>query len=197
MPPHAPAYAVLVSGRGSNLGALLAAHEQIGAMPRIVVSSRADAPALDIAREAGVRVAVIDGPAGASREARDALLSALLRDADVEWVILAGWMRILSDGFVRAWYPRLINIHPSLLPSFPGLHPHRQALARGVFFSGCTVHRVEPGDVDGGEILAQAVVPVMPDDTEAALAARILAAEHRLYPETVARLLRTENPSAS
>jgi phosphoribosylglycinamide formyltransferase-1 len=183
-----PRYAVLVSGRGSNLRAILEASALKGARPTLVVANRADAPALSVARDAGVRALALPASQGEARAAYDERLDASLREAKVEWIVLAGWMRILSDAFVERWAPRILNMHPSLLPSFPGLHPHRQALERGVRVSGCTVHRVEVGPVDGGTIEGQAVVPVLPDDTEATLAARILEAEHRLYPEVLARI---------
>lgn len=181
-------YAVLVSGRGSNLAALLAGSGQLGGPPVLVVSSRANAGALQHAAAAGVPTVVLPDRRLADAATAEAVLQAALEDARVEWVVLAGWMRILSDAFVHRWAARIVNIHPSLLPAFPGLHPHRQALAAGVCVTGCTVHRVAPGAVDGGQILAQAAVPVLPGDTEAILAARVLAAEHRLYVPTLAQL---------
>ena len=171
---------VLISGRGSNLQALIdaAADPAYPAEIGLVISNRADAAGLDRARAAGIRSRVI---ADANREHFAAEAHHALRGAGIGFVALAGFMRILHEGFVEGWRDRLVNIHPSLLPAFPGLHPQRQAVAAGVKFSGCTVHFVRNA-VDTGPIIAQAVVPVLPDDDEDALAARILAAEHRLYP---------------
>ena len=174
---------VLISGRGSNLQALIdaAADPLYPAEIGLVISNRADAAGLERARRAGIpgRVA-----ADANREHFAAEAHHALRGAGIEFVALAGFMRILHDGFVDGWRDRLVNIHPSLLPAFPGLHPQRQALAAGVRFSGCTAHFVRKA-VDTGPIIGQAVVPVLPDDDEARLSARILAAEHRLYPIAV------------
>lgn len=174
---------VLISGRGSNLAALLAAAADPGYPAEIVlvISNRADAAGLAHAAAAGMPHRVI---AERDRGQFAAEADALLRRHRVELVCLAGFMRILADAFVATWRDRLINIHPSLLPAFPGLHPQRQALAAGVRFSGCTVHFVRPV-LDSGPIVAQGVVPVRPDDDEAALAGRILAVEHRLYPLAV------------
>jgi phosphoribosylglycinamide formyltransferase-1 len=174
---------VLISGRGTNLQALIeaAAAPSYPAEIAVVVSNRGDAPGLGRAAEAGIPVQAIATP---SREAFAAEADRTLRDSQVDLIALAGFMRILDLGFVAAWHDRLVNIHPSLLPAFPGLHPQRQALAAGVRFSGCTVHFVR-AEVDTGPIIAQAVVPVHPDDDETRLSARILAAEHRLYPLAV------------
>ncbi len=174
---------VLISGRGSNLQALIAAAADPAYPAEIVlvVSSRADAPGLARAAGAGIACRTIAQP---DRPLFAAEADAALRQSGAELVALAGFMRILDTGFVTAWRDRLINIHPSLLPAFPGLHPQRQALAAGVRFSGCTVHFVRR-EVDSGPIIAQAVVPVEPGDDEARLADRILAAEHRLYPLAV------------
>jgi phosphoribosylglycinamide formyltransferase-1 len=174
---------VLISGRGSNLQALLdaAADPAYPAEIVLVLSNRGDAPGLARAARAGIAHRVVAHP---SREAFAAAADTALRRAGVGLVALAGYMRILDNGFVAAWRDRLVNIHPSLLPAFPGLHPQRQALAAGVKFSGCTVHFVRP-EVDTGPIIAQAAVPIHPGDDEARLAARILAAEHRLYPLAV------------
>lgn len=171
---------VLISGRGSNLQALLDAAADPGYPAEIVlvISNRAEAPGLLRAARAGVAAHAIPHP---SRAAFAAAADRALRQSGAEFVALAGYMRILDDAFVAAWRDRLVNIHPSLLPAFPGLNAQRQALAAGVRFSGCTVHFVREA-VDTGPIIGQAVVPVRPDDDEAALAARILAAEHRLYP---------------
>jgi phosphoribosylglycinamide formyltransferase-1 len=173
---------VLISGRGSNLQALLAACADANYPAEIVsvVSDRADAAGLAFARAAGVCGTVI---AQRSR-AFAAEAEILLHNQQVELVCLAGFMRVLDAVFVEAWRDRMVNIHPSLLPAFPGLHPQRQALEAGVRFTGCTVHFVRP-EVDSGPIIAQAVVPTHPDDDEGSLSARILTVEHRLYPLTV------------
>jgi phosphoribosylglycinamide formyltransferase-1 len=174
---------VLISGRGSNLQALIDAACEPGYPAEIatVISNRADAAGLARAMDRGIQAHVIADP---DRAAFAATADRVLRDAGVGLVALAGFMRILDNGFVAAWTDRMINIHPSLLPAFPGLHPQRQALAAGVKFSGCTVHFVRAA-VDSGPIIAQAVVPVLDGDDEDALAARILTAEHRLYPLAV------------
>jgi phosphoribosylglycinamide formyltransferase-1 len=171
---------VLISGRGSNLQALIdaSAHPDYPATISLVISNRADAAGIERAQRAGIPHRVI---ADTNRERFAAEAHHALRGAGTELVALAGFMRILHDGFVESWRDRLLNIHPSLLPAFPGLHPQRQALAAGVRFSGCTVHFVRL-EVDTGPIIGQAVVPVLPGDDEERLAARILAAEHRLYP---------------
>jgi phosphoribosylglycinamide formyltransferase 1 len=174
---------VLISGRGSNLQALIEAAADLAYPAEIasVISNRADAAGLARAAASGIPHHVIAGP---DRAAFAAAADRVLRDARIELVALAGFMRILDTGFVEAWHDRMINIHPSLLPAFPGLHPQRQALAAGVKFSGCTVHFVRAA-VDTGPIIAQAVVPVEDGDDEDRLAGRILAAEHRLYPLAV------------
>ncbi|MDR3438451.1 phosphoribosylglycinamide formyltransferase [Telmatospirillum sp.] len=175
--------AVLISGRGSNLQALLDACGEGGFPAEIVLvlSNRPDAAGLDRARRAGVPTRILDHKVFASREAFDEAMDGLLRTASADLVCLAGFMRLLTPGFVQAWQDRLINIHPSLLPSFKGLHTHRQALDAGVTIHGCTVHFVT-ADLDAGPILVQAAVPVHPDDDEDSLAARVLEAEHRIYP---------------
>lgn len=174
---------MLISGHGSNLRALFAACAGPTYPAEIVsvVSDRAEAPGLAYAQAAGTCSAVI---AHHSRQAFAAQAEALLRDQQVQLVCLAGFMRVLDAAFVEAWRDRIVNIHPSLLPAFPGLHPQSQALAAGVRFTGCTVHFVRR-EVDTGPIISQAVVPIHPDDDEASLAARILGVEHRLYPLTV------------
>jgi phosphoribosylglycinamide formyltransferase-1 len=174
---------VLISGRGSNLQALIDACASPAYPAEIVavVSDRAEAPGLALAAAAGISCTVIPHR---TRPALAAELGALLCEWDVHLVCLAGFMRVLDAAFVEGWRDRMVNIHPSLLPAFPGLHPQRQALAAGVRFSGCTVHFVRP-EVDAGPIIAQAVVPIQPGDDEARLSARILEAEHRLYPLTV------------
>ena len=171
---------VLISGRGSNLQALIGACAAAAYPAEIVlvVSSRAEAPGLGFASAAGIPVAVI--PHSDKRAFADAA-EPLLLERRAELICLAGFMRVLDSDFVEAWRNRMVNIHPSLLPAFRGLHAQRQALAAGVRFAGCTVHFVRP-ELDTGPIIGQAVVPVHPDDDEAALSARILAVEHRLYP---------------
>ena len=171
---------VLISGRGSNVQALIEATADPAYPAEIVlvVSNRVEAQGLQRAAEAGIAQQII------AEQARDAFATSAdgaLRQHGVELVALAGFMRLLDTGFVAAWRDRMINIHPSLLPAFPGLHPQRQALMAGARFSGCTVHFVR-AEVDTGPIIAQAVVPVHDDDDEESLSARILAAEHRLYP---------------
>ncbi len=177
--------AVLISGRGSNMAALIeaAASPDYPADIVLVAADRADAAGLARAEAAGVRTAVVDYAAG--KAAAEATLDGLLAAARVDLVCLAGFMRILSAGFVNRWRDRLINIHPSLLPAFPGLDTHRRAIAAGAAEHGCTVHFVR-AEVDRGPIIAQARVPVRDGDTPDALAARVLAAEHRLYPQALA-----------
>lgn len=177
---------VLISGRGSNLQALLdaAADPRFPAAIALVISNRPDAPGLDRAAAAGVATATIDHRRFAGREAFEDAVSAALDAAGVGLVCLAGFMRLLTPGFVGRWQNRLINIHPSLLPAFRGLHVHRRVLEAGVRFTGCTVHFVRP-EIDDGPIIVQAVVPVLTDDDEDRLAARVLAWEHRIYPLAV------------
>jgi phosphoribosylglycinamide formyltransferase-1 len=177
---------VLASGRGSNLQALLdaIAAGRCPARVAVVVSDRKDAPALERARRAGARAVHLDPRAYPDRIAFDDAVAAVLDAEGVELVCLAGYMRVLSAEFVRRYPTRILNVHPALLPAFPGLHAQRQALERGVKVAGATVHFVDEG-VDTGPIVVQGAVPVLDDDTEATLAARILAEEHRLYPEAV------------
>jgi phosphoribosylglycinamide formyltransferase 1 len=180
---------VLISGRGSNLQALLDAGEA-GLYPGrvvLVISNVADAFGLERARRAGVP-AVVQDHRGRSREEHDAAMVEQLRAHEVDVVCLAGYMRLLSPVVLRAYPGRVLNVHPSLLPSFPGLDAQRQAWEHGVKISGATVHLVDEG-LDTGPIVAQAAVPVMDGDTPQDLAGRILAAEHRLYPEAVRRVL--------
>ena len=174
---------MLISGRGSNLRALLAACAYAAYPAEIVsvVSDRVEAPGLAFAQSAGICSTVIPHR---GRQAFAAQAELFLGSQRVQLVCLAGFMRVLDAAFVEMWRDRMVNIHPSLLPAFPGLHPQSQALAAGVRFTGCTVHFVRP-EVDAGPIIAQAVVPAHPDDDEASLSARILGAEHRLYPLTV------------
>lgn len=180
---------VLASGRGSNLQALLEAAAAPGfpAEVVLVLSDREGAEALDRARRHGVPARFIDPKAAADRAGYDGALLAALREHGVEAVCLAGFMRIVGPALVAAFAGRMLNVHPSLLPAFPGLGGQRQALAHGVRVSGATVHLVDEG-LDCGPIVLQACVPVLPDDTEATLSARILVEEHRLYPEAL-RLL--------
>ena len=175
--------AVLISGRGSNLEALIraCADEDFPAEIALVISNRADAGGLDHAARAGIASAVIPHRDYANREAFEAALTKTLEAAGIELICLAGFMRLLTAGFVQHWRDRMINIHPSLLPAFPGLETHARALAEGVRFAGCTVHFVR-AEMDHGPIIVQAAVPVLPGDDEHALAARVLAAEHRAYP---------------
>jgi len=174
--------AVLISGRGSNLQALIAAcTPDFPAEIVLAIANRADAAGLAHAARAKIPHRVIPHRDFASREAFDAALDAALGAAGVELVCLAGFMRLLTDGFVARWRDRLVNIHPSLLPAFPGLDTHARALAAGVRITGCTVHFVRAA-VDDGPIIVQAAVPVLPGDDAERLAARILAAEHRAYP---------------
>jgi phosphoribosylglycinamide formyltransferase-1 len=177
---------VLASGRGSNLQAILDATRAPGFPARVVVvvSDRERAAALERARAAGVEAVWLDPKAFGEREAFDAALVRELTARRVELMCHAGYMRILSAVYCRAFAGRAVNIHPSLLPAFPGLHAQRQALAHGVKVAGATVHFSDEG-VDTGPIIAQAAVPVLDDDTEDSLAARILVEEHRLYPEVI------------
>mgnify|MGYP002654178562 FL=1 len=176
--------AILISGRGSNMAALLAAAADPAYPAEIVLvlSSRPDAAGLAHAASRGVPVAVVDQrDFRGDRPGFEAAMDAVLARHGVELIALAGFMRVLTEGFCDRWRDRLVNIHPSLLPAFKGLDTHQRALAAGVRLHGCTVHLVRPG-VDEGPILAQAAVPVLPEDTEASLAARVLRQEHALYP---------------
>ena len=182
--------AVLISGRGSNLAALLAAARDPAypAEIALVLSNRPDAAGLAHAAAAGVPTGVIaHRPFGADRAAHEGAIDAALHDAGIELVCLAGYLRSLTPRLVDAWAGRMLNIHPSLLPAFPGLDTHARALAAGVKLHGCTVHLVT-ATVDEGPILAQAAVPVLPGDTEASLAARVLAQEHAIYPMALGAL---------
>jgi phosphoribosylglycinamide formyltransferase-1 len=178
---------ILISGRGSNMMALVAAARAADypAEVAVVVSSRPDAPGLAWAEAQGLPARAVDHKAYPSREAFDAAVHATLADAGVDLIALAGFMRIQSEAFVRQWEGRQLNIHPSLLPLFKGLQPHRQALEAGVKVSGCTVHFVT-SEMDSGPIVAQAAVPVLDGDTPETLADRVLAAEHKLYPHALA-----------
>lgn len=177
---------VLASGHGSNLQAIINASEagQIDAVVTLVISNVAGAYALERARKHEIEAVLIDPFQHRTSEEFDAVVLDLLRKHEVELVCLAGYMRLLSPSFVEAYKNRIINIHPALLPAFPGLHAQRQALRHGVKLSGCTVHFVDEG-VDTGPIIIQAVVPVLDDDTEETLSARILAYEHQIYPRAI------------
>ena len=177
---------ILISGRGSNMEALIAARDG-GALPvdiAAVLSNRPDAAGLATAAAAGIAACCIDHQAFAGRDAFDAALADCIDGFAPDLVVLAGFMRILGDEFVRRYAGRLMNIHPSLLPAFPGLHTHRRALAEGVRIHGCTVHFVTPA-LDHGPVIIQAAVPVLDGDDEATLAARVLRQEHRIYPQAV------------
>ena len=197
-PTHKPAHnpapiAVMASGRGSNLQVILqeAARGTCPVEVRLVISDKAAAPALDIARAAGVAEVVhLDPKQYGSREAFDAACAEAIEAAGCQWIVLAGYMRILSAPFVQRFAGRMINIHPSLLPAFVGGKAVADALAYGVKVSGCTVHLVNE-ELDGGPILAQVVVPVLDHDDLASLHARIQIEEHRLYPATLARMVTT------
>jgi phosphoribosylglycinamide formyltransferase-1 len=177
------ATAILISGRGSNMQALIDAAKDADFPARIVrvISNTWDAGGLKRAEGAGIATSVIDHRAFKGRAAFEAALDQALRADGIEIVCLAGFMRLLTAGFVEGWHDKLINIHPSLLPAFPGLDTHARALAAGVRFAGCTVHYVRP-TMDEGPIIVQAAVPVLPEDDEASLSARVLAAEHKAYP---------------
>jgi phosphoribosylglycinamide formyltransferase-1 len=182
--------AILLSGRGSNFLALHAAIER-GELPAqivLVASNVADAGGLARARDLGLATVCLPHRAAASREAHDDQMMAALRRAGAEWICLAGYMRLLSATFVRAFPRRILNIHPSLLPAFPGLDVQRQALDYGVRLSGCTVHLVDE-ELDHGPIVVQRAVPIVDGDSEEALAARILEQEHLAYPLALRRLL--------
>jgi phosphoribosylglycinamide formyltransferase 1 len=185
--------AILISGRGSNMAALIeaAAAEDFPAEIVVVISNRSDAGGLERARAAGVAAVIIESkPFGKDRAAFEAALAKVLAQYGVDLICLAGFMRLFTAEFVRHWYGRMLNIHPSLLPSFPGLDPQGQALRAGVKISGATVHFVIP-ETDAGPILMQGAVAVQDDDTPDTLAARILAVEHRIYPDAL-RLLASD-----
>ncbi|MBM3538955.1 MAG: phosphoribosylglycinamide formyltransferase [Alphaproteobacteria bacterium] len=179
--------AVLISGRGSNLQALIDAARAPDYPAEIVrvIANVPEAGGLARAADAGIAVETIDHRKFPNRPAFEAVLDAAIRASGAELVCLAGFMRLLTASFVEAWRDRLINIHPSLLPAFPGLDTHGRALAAGVRFAGCTVHFVR-AEMDSGPIIVQAAVPVLPGDDEQRLAARVLAAEHRAYPLALA-----------
>lgn len=174
---------VLISGRGSNMSSLIDAAKDPKYPAEIVtvISNRPDAPGLEIAASQGIEAQAIDHKAYASREAFEKDLDAALRAAEIDLICSAGFMRLLTEGFVEAWRDKQLNIHPSLLPAFKGLNTHQRAIEAGVKLSGCTVHFVRT-EMDSGPIIAQAAVPVLSHDTPEKLAARILEAEHKLYP---------------
>lgn len=177
---------ILISGRGSNMEALIAARDA-GQLPvdiAAVISNRPTAQGLETARQAGIATRCLDHKAYAGREDFDAALAAAIDEFAPDLVVLAGFMRILTPDFVRHYAGRLLNIHPSLLPSFPGLHTHQRALDEGVRIHGCTVHFVT-AELDHGPVVVQAAVPVVDGDTEATLAARVLRQEHQIYPLAV------------
>ena len=179
----------MISGRGSNLQALLdaCARNDFPAEIRLVISNLPDVQGLARAQAAGVATQVIDHRNFPSREAFEDAASAAFQAAGVKMILLAGFMRIVTGGFVKRWQGQVVNIHPALLPLYPGLNTHARALADGVKLHGCTVHFAE-AEVDSGPIIGQAAVPVFPDDTPESLGARVLTVEHRLYPECL-RLL--------
>jgi phosphoribosylglycinamide formyltransferase-1 len=177
---------VLISGSGTNLQAIIDAIEagKLDAKIEVVVSNKANAFGIERARRHGIPTEVLDHRSFSSREAYDEAVVAILRQQRVALVVLAGFMRLLSPGFIRAFANRIMNIHPALLPAFPGLNVQQRAVEHGVRFSGCTVHFVNE-ECDEGPIIIQAVVPVLPDDTGETLAARILEQEHRIYPRAI------------
>ena len=181
--------AILISGGGSNMAALLdsMAAQDHPAEPVLVLSNLPGAGGLDKARRLGVATAVVDHrPFGADRAGFEAALQAVLDGVAPDILCLAGFMRILTPGFIAGWEGKMLNIHPSLLPKYKGLHTHARALAAGDTEAGCSVH-VVTADLDGGPVLGQARVPILPDDTEERLSRRVLAEEHRLYPEVLSR----------
>ena len=177
---------ILISGRGSNMEAIVrrCTDERWPAQVAAVIANRPQAAGLAFASERGIATAVVDHQAFVARDAFDAALAEAIDSHRPDLVVLAGFMRILGDDFVRRYEGRMLNIHPSLLPAFPGLHTHRRALQAGCKASGATVHFVTP-ELDHGPIVMQSVVPVLPGDDEESLAARVLATEHRIYPQAV------------
>jgi phosphoribosylglycinamide formyltransferase-1 len=195
---------ILISGSGSNMAAIIRTAEEhqwakrLNARVSAVISNKADAEGLALAKQHSIATAVVDHQAFADqpqpREAFDAALMAEIDKHQPHLVVLAGFMRILTPGFVAHYEGRLLNIHPSLLPAFPGLHTHARAIEAGCKFAGATVHRVT-AELDHGPILAQAIVPVLPNDTADTLAARVLTQEHLIYPKAVAEFLKNDlNP---
>ncbi|MFC1673640.1 phosphoribosylglycinamide formyltransferase [Pseudomonadota bacterium] len=178
--------AVLISGRGSNLQALIDAckDDDFPAEITLVLSNKVDAFGLERAKEAGIATASLSHKDYEDRETFDAAMTEAIEASGADFICLAGYMRLLSDGFVRSWRDRLINIHPSLLPAYKGLHVHERMIEDGARFAGCTVHFVRPA-MDEGPIIVQAVVPVHAEDTADDLAARILVEEHNIYPQAL------------
>ena len=184
--------AILISGAGSNMAAIIEAAKAADypAEIAVVISNNPEAPGLEIARAAGIEALAIDHrPFGKVRHEHEWAIDAAMRTRGIEVVVLAGYMRILTAHLVRAWEGRMLNIHPSLLPNYPGLDTHARALAAGDAEAGCTVHLVTEG-VDEGPVLGQARVPIKDGDTAESLAARVRTAEHQLYPETLAAFIR-------
>lgn len=185
---------ILISGGGSNMAAIVRTAQQerwdtrLGARVVAVMSNKADAGGLEFARDHGIATAVVDHQAYASREAFDAALMVQIDRYTPALVVLAGFMRILTPGFVNHFAGRLVNIHPSLLPAFTGLHTHQRAIDAGCRFAGASVHMVT-ADLDAGPIIEQGLVPVLPGDTAATLAARVIVQEHQIYPKAVRSLL--------
>jgi len=181
--------AILISGRGSNMTALVEAMkaDYFPAKPVLILANRPDAGGLDYAKAEGLPTAVVDHTEFETREAFDAAIHEKLVSAHVDIVCLAGFMRLLTPGFVNKWAGRMINIHPSLLPKYPGLHTHQRAIDAGDTEAGCSVHYVVP-EMDAGEIIGQARVPVLPGDTADLLAARVIKVEHTLYPECLKKI---------
>lgn len=179
--------AILISGRGSNMESLLkaCAGEGFPAEVALVLSNRPKAKGLETAAGMGVPTDSLDHTEFDDREAFDAALSARLKEADIDYICLAGFMRLLGAEFIKDWQDKILNIHPSLLPAFKGLNTHERAIEQGVKLHGCTVHFVRE-DMDDGPIIGQAAVPVLPGDTAESLAARVLAAEHQLFPACLA-----------
>jgi phosphoribosylglycinamide formyltransferase 1 len=186
--------AVLISGRGSNMEALVRASREklYPASIDLVLSNRPEATGLDFAKAHGITAVAIDHKIYKTREAFEQELDRILREHNIEWICLAGFMRILTPWFVARWQGRMLNIHPSLLPLFKGTHTHQQALDAGVKVHGCTVHFVVP-ELDSGPIIAQASVPVHEGDTPALLAERVLEQEHKLYPSAFAEAVSKSN----
>lgn len=191
---------ILISGGGSNMAAIVKTAQQarwgetLGVRVAAVISNKADAGGLAFAAEQGIATAVLDHKAYPSREAFDQALAAQIDQFSPDLVVLAGFMRILTPDFVAHYAGRLLNIHPSLLPAFPGLHTHQRAIDMGCKFAGATVHQVT-AELDHGPILAQAVVPVFPEDDAASLAARVLSQEHLIYPRAVAQFFASNSPA--
>ncbi|MEM6534073.1 MAG: phosphoribosylglycinamide formyltransferase [Pseudomonadota bacterium] len=190
--------AIMISGRGSNMSALLEAPEapDYPARPVLVISNRPDAGGLETAAEAGIEAACVDHTAfGKDREAFERAVHALLLEQSVDLIALAGFMRVLTPWFVREWAGRMVNIHPSLLPKYPGLNTHQRAIDAGDAEAGCSVHWVTEG-VDEGALIEQATVPIMAGDSAETLAARVLVEEHKLYPRALAKACGELTPRA-